>query len=138
MADDTREAWRAIHNQIIPTDPLSAEDVAERAARNHLTLAYVGGVLIGNATLRPPTVESATATVIVRILPEFRRRGYGSAYLASMLEAARATGAARIETVVLASNEDGLAVALAPGFVEFDRYALAPDAIPFVVLYVAS
>jgi GNAT superfamily N-acetyltransferase len=137
VAGDTLELWRAIHNQIIPTAPLSPIDVAERATRNRLTLAYEGEVLVGNATLRPPSSESSTATVIVRVLPQFRRRGYGSAYLASMLTAARSLGAARIETVVLASNEDGLTFALANGFVELDRYTLEGDTVPFVDLYLA-
>jgi GNAT superfamily N-acetyltransferase len=127
------EEWRAIHNAIIPTAPLSADDVAERATRNRLTLAYDGDVLVGNATVRPPDAEG-TATVIVRILPQHRRRGLGSAYLDRVLADARALGPEHVETVVLASNEDGLAFALARGFVEIDRYLLDGDTIPFVDL----
>lgn len=138
VADDTLELWRAIHNQIIPTAPLSPDEVAERATRNHLTLAYEGETPVGNATLRPPRPAASTATVIVRVLPQFRRRGYGSTYLASMLAEARALGAARIETVVLASNEDGLSFAMANGFVEFDRYTLEGHTTPFIDLYLAT
>ena len=72
--------------------------------------------------------------MIVRILPEHRRRGLGSAYLDRVLADARALGPEHIETVVLASNEDGLAFALARGFVEVERYLLEGDAIPFVDL----
>ena len=129
--------WRAIHNAIIPTAPLSADEVAERAGRHRLTLAGVGGLLVGNATVRPPTAPDAVATVIVRILPEHRRRGLGTAYLAHELGHARDLGAERIETVVLASNEDGLAFAHAHGFVEHDRYLLDGDAIPFVDLHLS-
>lgn len=136
--EDTIELWRAIHNQIIPTAPLSREDVIERLSRNHLTLAYDGAVPIGNATLRPPTSESSTSTVIVRVLPEFRRRGFGSAYLTSVLGTARSLGADRIQTVVLASNEDGLAFALANGFVEHDRYSIEGDEIPFIDLHLVD
>ena len=132
-APDHLEEWQEIHNAIIPTAPLSAVEVAERATRNRLTLAYDGDVLVGNATVRPPD-ESGTATVIVRILPEHRRRGLGSAYLAHELAEARSLPSQRIETAVLASNEDGLAFALARGFVEVDRYLLEGDTIPFVDL----
>ena len=132
-APDLLEPWRAIHNAIIPTAPLSADEVAERATRNRLTLAYDGELLVGNATVRPPR-DDGTATVIVRILPEHRRRGLGSAYLEHELAEARALEPQRIETVVLASNEDGLAFALARGFVEVDRYLLDGDTIPFVDL----
>jgi GNAT superfamily N-acetyltransferase len=130
--------WRSIHNTIIPTAPLSAADVAERAARNRLTLAYAAGDLIGNATLRPPSEPDRVATVIVRILPEHRRRGFGAAYLEAELAQARSAGAGRIETVVLESNTDGLAFALAHGFVEHDRYLLDGDTIPFIDLHLPS
>jgi GNAT superfamily N-acetyltransferase len=128
------EEWREIHNAIIPNAPLSAEDVADRAGRHRLTLGYAGGVLVGNATVRPPD-DDGVATVIVRILPEHRRRGLGSAYLSSELAHARSLGAERIETVVLASNTEGLAFAVAHGFVEHDRYLLDGDTIPFVDLH---
>jgi GNAT superfamily N-acetyltransferase len=136
-APDHLEEWRAIHNEIIPTAPLSAEEVAERATRNRLTLGYDGDELVGNATVRPPG-ESGTATVIVRVLPAYRRRGLGSRYLAHELEHARSLSPDRIETVVLASNEDGLAFALAHGFVEVDRYVLDGDTIAFVDLRLSS
>lgn len=127
--------WRVIHNAIIPTVPLSAPDVAGRATRNRLTLAYVAGELVGNATVRPTTDPDHVARVIVRVLPEHRRRGYGAAYLAAELAHARSTGARRIETVVLGSNTDGLRFALAHGFVEHGRYLLDGDTIPFVDLH---
>jgi GNAT superfamily N-acetyltransferase len=132
------EEWRTIHNEIIPTAPLSADEVAERAGRNRLTLGYVDEVLVGNATVRPPTGSPATATVIVRILEEHRRHGLASAYLDAELAEARALGAERIETVVLASNTDGLAFAHSRGFVEHDRYLLDGDTVPFVDLHLVE
>ncbi|GAA3542810.1 GNAT family N-acetyltransferase [Nocardioides daeguensis] len=126
--------WRKVHNAIIPTDPLSEAEVLERSGRHRLTLGYDDGVLVGNATVRPPDGHG-TATVIVRILAGHRRHGLGSTYLASELAVARAIGARRIETVVLASNHDGLAFALARGFVEHDRYLLEGDTVPYVDLH---
>lgn len=135
--DDLLADWRAVHNAIVPTDPLSLDEVAERARRHRLTLAYVDDELVGNATVRPPLwddeVEAAglsadaegVATVIVRILPEHRRRGLGSAYYDVELAVARGWAPRRIETVVLESNADGLAFAAAHGFVEHDRHT--PD-----------
>jgi GNAT superfamily N-acetyltransferase len=75
--------------------------------------------------------------VIVRILPEHRRRGHGTAYLHAELAQARALAARRIETIVLASNTDGLDFALAHGFVEHDRHVLEGDTVPFVDLHLA-
>jgi len=78
------------------------------------------------------------ATVIMRILPEYRLRGFGSEYLFAMLAQARGMGARRIETVVLASNEDGLAFAFRHGFAEFDRYVLDGETAEYVDLYLAT
>ncbi|UYM06383.1 GNAT family N-acetyltransferase [Solicola gregarius] len=135
---DGLEDWRAIHNEIIPTHPLSGADVAERAGRNRLTLGFLGDELVGNATVRPPLPDSSVATVIVRILPEYRRRGLGAAYLSAELTHARELGARRIETVVLASNEDGLAFASVHGFAEHDRYVLPGESIAFIDLHLPA
>jgi GNAT superfamily N-acetyltransferase len=106
--------------------------------RNRLTVAFAGGTLVGNATVRPPSAGGRTATVIVRVLPEHRRRGYGSAYLAAELGHALAAGAERVETVVLASNDDGLRFAHRHGFVEHDRYVIEGQTVPFVDLHLEA
>ena len=138
VGPDTVTAWRDIHNAIIPAHTLTSDEVLERLTRNSLTLAFDGDVLVGNATIRPPSSDSMTATVIVRILPQYRRSGFGTEYLAAMLTQVRAMGARRIETVVLASNEDGLAFAVRQGFVEFDRYVLDGECAEYVDLYLAT
>jgi GNAT superfamily N-acetyltransferase len=127
--------WRSVHNEIIPTAPLSEDEVEDRATRHLLTVAYEDDTLIGCATVRPPEAGTPTATVIVRVLPPFRGRGLGTTYLEHALEAARAAGAQRIETAVLLSNDDGLRFAQAHGFVEHDRYVLDGQTIPFVDLH---
>jgi GNAT superfamily N-acetyltransferase len=120
VGPETAEAWREVHNLVIPPHQLSTSEVRERLTRHRLTLAYVGETLVGNATVRPGRLP--IATVIVRILPAHRRHGYGSAYLDALLASARRLGAQRIETVVLEANAEGLAFAVGRGFVEFDRY----------------
>ncbi|WP_308346270.1 GNAT family N-acetyltransferase [Streptomyces sp. ISL-66] len=123
-----------MHNLIIPTDELPLEVVRERAGRNVLEAAYLGDTLVGCMTVRPPADGNATATVIARILPAHRGRGLGRALYERGLAQARQLGAEVIETVVLASNPEGLTFARANGFVEFDRYVLPGDTIPFVDL----
>jgi GNAT superfamily N-acetyltransferase len=138
VSSTTLEDWRMIHNKIIPTAPLSPGDVEERLTRHVLTLAYDNDALVGNATVRPPSGTTMAATVIVRILPEHRGKGHGSNYFRAALADARALGAQRIETVILASNREGLSFAVARGFVEFDRYTLDGDTIPFIDMYLAD
>lgn len=134
---ETLGDWRAIHNDVIPTAPLSIEQVAKRAERYRLTLAYHDGDLVGNATVRPPHENDYIATVIVRILAGHRRQGFGSHYLEWVLADAGALGPRRIETVVSGSNLDGLAFAQRRGFVEFHRYVRDGDVVPFIQLVLA-
>lgn len=124
-----RRDWRHVHNVVIPADPLSEDDVAERAGRNRLEVAYAGAELVGCSTVRPAS-DVDPVTVIVRVLPEHRGRGYGRALYAHCM---RGVGAP-VQTVVLAANADGLAFALRRGFVETDRYVLDDGAAEYVDL----
>ncbi|MEU6660059.1 GNAT family N-acetyltransferase [Streptomyces sp. NPDC046821] len=121
------EDWRHVHNLIIPADPLSLDDVRERVGRNHLQVAYTGDTLVGCSTVRPPADDTATATVIARVLPEHRGRGLGELLYRKGLERAYELGAAAVETVILASNVAGVRFAEKHGFVETERYALPDD-----------
>ncbi|WP_329123799.1 GNAT family N-acetyltransferase [Streptomyces sp. NBC_01465] len=132
--------WQHVHNLIIPaaSSVLSLDEVRERAGRNRLYVAYLGGALVGCSTVRTPTVDNgATATVIARILPEQRGKGLGGQLYAHGLAVARELGAEVVETVVLESNPEGLRFALAQGFVEIERYVLPGDSVAFVDLRLA-
>ena len=132
--------WQRIHNEIIPTDPLTLDEVRERSGRHRLELAYLdawvgrGQSAVGNSTVRRPTDDQG-AMVIARVLPAYRRQGIGTMLFHRGLELALTWADQRpVETVVLESNEDGLAFALARGFVEVERYPLPGATIPYVAL----
>ena len=132
--DKQLERWRAVHEKV--ASAVSAEDVAEQVERSRLTLAYLDDELVGSATVRPPEWDDegtflGTATVVVRNLPEHRHRGLGTAYLDVELAVARGYAPLRIETVVPAADDDGLAFAAAHGFEEHERSA--PGVEPAVV-----
>jgi GNAT superfamily N-acetyltransferase len=132
--DATLQDWQHVHNVIIPAHQLSLDEVRERAQRNHLEVAYLGDVLVGCSTVRPPAGGTLTATVIARVLAAHRRHGFGEELYARALTQARNRGATVIETVVLSSNEDGLRFALKHGFVETERYLLPGESIPWIDL----
>ncbi|MEW9527581.1 N-acetyltransferase family protein [Microbispora sp. NPDC049125] len=132
--DAMLQDWQYVHNLIIPTDALSLDEVRERAQRNRLEVAYLGDVLVGCSTVRPPTGGASTATVIARVLPDHRRQGLGEKLYERGLAQARALGAGEIETIVLASNVDGLRFAQTHGFVEVDSYLPPGDSVPFITL----
>ncbi|MGC4855132.1 GNAT family N-acetyltransferase [Micromonospora sp. DT4] len=90
---------------------------------------------MGCSTVRPPAPDAAT--VIARVLPDCRRRSYGEQIYQRGLARARELGAQAIETVVLASNDEGLRFARQHGFVEIQRYVLPGDTIAFVGLRLA-
>ncbi|MFJ5228875.1 GNAT family N-acetyltransferase [Kitasatospora sp. NPDC088391] len=127
--------WQYIHNVIVPTDPLSLDEVRERAGRYRLEVAYLGALAVGCSTVRPPDEESeGAATVIARVLPGHREQGYGTRLWRRGLECARAWGVDAVQTVVLESNAEGLAFALGRGFAETERYLLDGDTVPYVTL----
>lgn len=134
VADDqTLLDWQRVHNEIIPTAPLSVEEIRERVTRNVLEVAYDGDVLVGCSTVRPPSEETSAAVVIARVLPAYRRRGFGTAIYEHCLRRGRELGDG-IETHILSTNEDGVRFAKAQGFVEVETYLLPGDTIPFIEL----
>jgi GNAT superfamily N-acetyltransferase len=133
-SDHTIDDWQHVHNTIIPGDPLSVDDIRERLQRNRLEVAYVGEDLVGCTTVRPPQPDTATATAIVRVLPEHRGQGLGRQLYDRALAQARELGADQIETIVWASNVDGLRFAQANGFVEISRYLPPEEEVPYLTL----
>ncbi|GAP46135.1 GNAT family N-acetyltransferase [Streptomyces azureus] len=132
--DATLQDWQHVHNVVIPTHVLSMEEVRERSERHHLEIAYLGDAVVGCSTVRPPTDNTLTATVIARVLAAYRGQGFGEALYGRGLHRARELGARVIETVVLSSNEDGLRFAQKHGFIETERYLLPGDTIPWIDL----
>ncbi|MFF3466754.1 GNAT family N-acetyltransferase [Streptomyces sp. NPDC002619] len=136
--DAVLEQWRHVHNVIVPPAAMSLDEARERRERYRLENAYVGDVLVGCSTVRPPQEAGGAVTVIVRVLPEFRRRGYGTELYEHCLAHARVLGAGVVETCVLAANEDGLRFAGRRGFVEVERYVLDGENDLWVDLRLAS
>ena len=56
--------WRHVHNVIVPPAALSLDEVRERAGRNCLEVAYLGDVLVGCTTVRPPAADASPATEV--------------------------------------------------------------------------
>ncbi|ROQ59200.1 L-amino acid N-acyltransferase YncA [Streptomyces sp. 840.1] len=128
-------AWQHVHNTIVPTAALSLPEIEERSRRNRLAVAYLSDVVVGCSTVRPPAAAaSSAATVIARVLPAHRGRGFGGQLYAHGLAEARRLGADVIETCVLETNPEGLRFALGLGFVETERYLLPGDSVPFIDL----
>ncbi|WP_406350743.1 GNAT family N-acetyltransferase [Streptomyces sp. NBC_00658] len=133
--DESRlKDWQYVHNVIVPPAAMSLDDARERARRYRLEVAYLGDVLVGCTTVRPPADDTATVTVIARVLAEHRGQGFGEELYGRGLSQARELGAEVIETCILASNEDGLRFAEKHGFVEIERYSLPGETVRWIDL----
>ncbi|MFJ5777595.1 GNAT family N-acetyltransferase [Streptomyces sp. NPDC093094] len=130
--------WQHVHNVIVPPAAMSLDEVRERAARHRLCNAYAGEELVGCSTVRAPEGEERAVTVIARVLPGHRRRGFGAALYRDGLAHARVQGAGEIDTCVLAVNEEGLAFARSHGFAETERYTLPGESDVWVDLRLTS
>ncbi|MEU6483768.1 GNAT family N-acetyltransferase [Streptomyces sp. NPDC046887] len=126
--------WLHVHNTVIPTHHLTLDEARDRAGRHRLEVAYLGDTVVGSSTVRPPADDTRAATVIARVLPGHRGRGFGGRLYARGLDRARRLGAETVETVVLSSNEDGLRFARKHGFAETERYVLPGETVPWVDL----
>jgi GNAT superfamily N-acetyltransferase len=138
-ADDepALDDWRQVHNVIVPTDELTADEVRERSQRHRLEVTYLREVLVACTTVRPPILPEGAATVIVRVLPDWRRKGIGSALYERSLGIARGLGAEHIETVIWAANVDGLLFAEKRGYAEVSREE-SDDDLPFIRLRLST
>jgi GNAT superfamily N-acetyltransferase len=116
------EHWRQIHNEIVPVDHLTIEQVIERSTRNLMHVGFVGEQAVACSTLRPP--QDDAVVVIVRVLPSFRNAGLGSKLYAYLLQHEWVDTSKALETVVLKANTDGLTFALNRGFEIVDEYEI--------------
>ncbi|WP_344499380.1 GNAT family N-acetyltransferase [Dactylosporangium maewongense] len=132
--DATLEDWRLVHNAVVPDAAMSTDEARERVGRYLLEVAYDGDVLVGCTTVRPPEAGGGASTVIVRVLPQWRGRGLGSALYERAMRQAAEQAPDAVETVVWAANTAGVRFAEARGFAEVDRYEPEPGAVPYLTL----
>lgn len=137
-SEQALEDWMHVHNVIVPAAAMSLDEVRDRAQRNHLEVAYWRDTLVACTTVRPPVDGDAVATIIVRVLAEHRRRGFGNQLYRRALAHAHTLGAEHIETIVWESNVDGLRFAVAKGFVAVSRYLPTDEEVAYVTLRLGS
>jgi mycothiol synthase len=118
--DEDYDAWRQVRMAVLPCERAdSVESLRAQAGPQHLfLLAEAGGVLAGSGVVGKSSLAGSGA-VAPRVLPDWRRRGVGTAILADL--AGRAAGLGFI--VVSSSADDPGSVRFAErfGFREIDR-----------------
>jgi GNAT superfamily N-acetyltransferase len=85
----------------LPADPVHEVyeriETARTDQRDELWLGSVGGVPMALCSLSLPLLDNLmTASVDIRVLPSFRRRGHGTTMLAHVIDRARSQGRSRL------------------------------------------
>ena len=112
-------AWCEVWNAITPREPIRIDELKRRVARQPERLYLVAGDI--GAGCVAPTDSAGRLYVGVRVLPEERRRGLGSALLAPLVDHARSLGPEWLSTMVSAAEPESIAWAERRGFAEYGR-----------------
>ena len=120
VTDDDYEAWRGVRIAVVPgercdtVDELRAQATPERL----MLLARMDGVVVGSGVAsRSETAGGGFAAP--RVLPDYRRRGIGSALLRALADHVTALGLPKLRGMV--EDPGSLAFAAHFGFIERDR-----------------
>jgi mycothiol synthase len=117
-------AWIAVWDAITPREPSVPIDVIrKRLAREpqRLYLLAVDGEQPVGLGFAGPSQSPERTALVVRVLPEHRRRGIGSALLDRVLEHAGRLERPRGSGMVFADDHDSVSWATNRGFEEYDR-----------------
>ena len=119
------EAFLDVRARVDPEFPITRsnfDDGRERPDRLDV-LAYLDGEHVGAAWAHLPSTSSASEFmfVSVRVVPEWRRHGVGSALFARVSEHARAYGRSRLYTVTRDADTDTPDYLGKRGYVELSR-----------------
>ena len=122
-SDADLAAWCGVWNAITPREPTELEDVKRRIERQPERLylvAFEGDRAVGPGFCGPPESPERTA-VVVRVLPEHRRRGIGSKLLELVVAHASGLGRPQVSGMVFEDDLASIAWLTNRGFEEYDR-----------------
>ncbi|MFL5669054.1 MAG: GNAT family N-acetyltransferase [Chloroflexota bacterium] len=118
QSDADLAAWNRVRRLVLPDEPIgTVEQLRASAAQRVYLLAEVRGEVVGHGVASDSNLAAGFA--MPRVLVEHRRRGFGSALLAAILEIQLAAG--RRSLASHAQDDGSLAFAIYHGFEEVDR-----------------
>ena len=114
------DAWARVKNAVVPNEPVTAEQIhATYEDGRLLLLAELDGKLAGcGGAMR--SHFAGRGFVAPRVLPEFRRRGVGTALLLALSDHIRSLGRDELTSFVYADEPDSIAFAERHGAAEVD------------------
>lgn len=117
------EAYAAVHSAVVPREPVTAAEVARSRLRKPgdvRLLARLDWHVAGCAGAIPSDLPDRTYAAVA-VLPEFRRRGIGAAFLARIAAVASGHGSSIVSGAIEEGDEPAAAFAARFGFVEAFR-----------------
>jgi GNAT superfamily N-acetyltransferase len=118
VSDPDLEAWNRVRRIVLPDEPIATIDQLRAANPDRMPLlAEVDGEVVGHGMASDSNLADGFA--MTRILPDQRRRGFGSAVLRVILDHHVAAG--RRSVASHAQDDGALAFATHHGFIEVDR-----------------
>ena len=127
ISDEDLEHFARIVSKVCPDDSTTVDEIRWADATypgGRRFLAWLDGVPVGAGSVGRVYVypeDFPGLWAIVSVLPEHRRRGVGSALLAAIAEATRATGKTMLIGRTTADRPDTIAFLAHRGFVEHER-----------------
>jgi GNAT superfamily N-acetyltransferase len=118
-ADADLARWCDVWNAISPREPIRVEEIKRRLARQPERIYLIGGDV--GAGLVAPSDSPGRLYVGVRVLPEARRRGLGSALFALLRAYARELKPEWLSTQVSEAEPESIAWAKRRSFQEYGR-----------------
>ncbi len=118
--DDDLASWAALKSAVVPNEPVTAEQLRREDEPDRLLLlAALDGELAG-CGIADRSSFGARAFIAVRVLPEYRRRGVGTALLAAFSGHARSLGLTGVNAFVYADEPHSIAFAESIGLTGVD------------------
>jgi GNAT superfamily N-acetyltransferase len=119
VTDDDYAAWRKVRIAVVPDERCDtvAEMRAQDSVERLLMLAVMDGIVVGSGVADRSDIGGGF--VAPRVLPEFRRRGVGSALLPVLADHVATLGLSELRAML--EDPESLAFAEHFGFVESDR-----------------
>jgi GNAT superfamily N-acetyltransferase len=120
VTDEDYEAWRQVRIAVLPYErTLSVAELrASESPERLMVVARVDGTVVGHG-LSDRADSAGSGSVIPRVLPEHRRRGYGTALLERLIAHVEGLGFPMLRAG--ADDEGSLAFAHRFGFTEVNR-----------------
>ena len=114
------ETWAQLKSTVVPNEPVTAQQLIQTTTGDRLLLlAYVNGAVAG-CGIAALSDFGGRAFVAARVLPQFRRRGVGTALVRALAGHGRGLGRDGVNAFVYADDPGSMAFAEHFGLTETD------------------